>query len=195
MFRLTALTVRSLCLPRSSRQRSLPCQRVCALLRNGAWQSAACPRWKMRLPPILRLAPKPNIKSIVIGCVDLRNYLLCSGAMQADDQILIPGTSEVRRFREWISLHDPILCFSAWGILRRDSACSATTWPFVLPYKWAGTLMKCLFVCFRLFYEERGVWKQRLSGKHMAFHLGFPSQPPCSPTVGKRSARGQTCLA
>ena len=33
-------------------------------------------------------------------CVDLRNYLLCSGSMQSDGQILIPGTSEVRRFRE-----------------------------------------------------------------------------------------------
>ena len=72
-FRLTALTVRSLCLPRSSRQRSLPCRRVCALLRNGAWQSAACPRWKMRLPPILRLAPKPNIKSIAIGWCWMEN--------------------------------------------------------------------------------------------------------------------------
>ena len=33
-------------------------------------------------------------------CVDLRNYLICSGAVSSDGQIMIPGTSEARRFQE-----------------------------------------------------------------------------------------------
>ena len=33
-------------------------------------------------------------------CVDLRNYLICSGVVPGGDQILIPGASEVCRFPE-----------------------------------------------------------------------------------------------
>eukprot|EP00435_Cladocopium_sp_Y103_P050088 s413_g15.t1 len=33
-------------------------------------------------------------------CVDLRNYLICSDAVSSNDNVMIPGTSEVRRFRE-----------------------------------------------------------------------------------------------
>ena len=33
-------------------------------------------------------------------CVDLRNYLISSGVVSSGNQVAIPGTSEVRRYRE-----------------------------------------------------------------------------------------------
>ena len=94
---------------KSTEKPSLP-EGVCSVEK---WGMTICslPKVKDEAPTYFEIGTKAkyleyrnwvvmNGESKGARCVDLRNYLLCSGAMQADGQIMIPGTSEIRRFRE-----------------------------------------------------------------------------------------------